>query len=114
MDRERCLTEGLKKSFDHFHEFTLNCGLPVGTLLMSRRNTCRRCNGKLLVEANSHVVVFYHIYFGSYLGSRVTKSCRKCKLCEHYGGWTEGGKQYFDEDCLQNEFLLSSEENCCN
>ena len=70
VDRKQCLTEGLKKSFEHFHEFTLNCGAPIGTILMSARSTCRRCNGKLLVEANGHVVVFYHIYFGSYLGSR--------------------------------------------
>jgi hypothetical protein len=110
VDREQCLTEGLKKSFDHFHDFTLKCGSPIGTILMSGRSTCRRCNGKLSVDANGHVVVFYHIYFGSYLGSRVKKSCRKCKLYEHYGGWTEGGKHYFDDDCLNNEFLLTSEE----
>ena len=110
LDRQQCLTEGLKKSFEHFHAFTLNCGTPIGTILMSARTTCRRCNGKLSVEANGHVVVFYHIYFGSYLGSRVKKSCRKCKLYEHYGSWTEGGKHYFDDDCLNNEFLLTSEE----
>ena len=74
VDRKQCLTEGLKKSFEHFHEFTLNCGAPIGTILMLARSTCRQCNGKLLVEANGDVVVFYHIYFGSYLGSRVKKS----------------------------------------
>ena len=55
LDRQQCLTKGLKKSFKHFHDFTLNCGAPIGTILMSSRSTCRRCNGKLLV------VVFYHI-----------------------------------------------------
>ena len=76
---------------------------------MSSRSTCRRCNGKLSVEANGHVV-FYHIYFGSYLGSRVKKSCHKCKLYKHYGDWTESGKHYFDDDCLNDEFLLTSDE----
>lgn len=110
VDRQQCLTEGLKKSFDLFHNFTLSCDTPIGTILMSGRSTCRRCNGKLLVDTNKHVVVFYHIYFGSYLGSRVTKSCRKCKLYEHYGGWTDVGKHFFDDDCLNQEFLLRSEE----
>ena len=46
---------------------------------------------------------------GSYLGSRVTKCCRTCKIYEHYGYWTSDGKRQLNDDCLANEFLLSSE-----
>ena len=35
LNLEQCLTEGLKKSFEHFHDFTLNCGAPIGTMSMS-------------------------------------------------------------------------------
>ncbi|CAB4004925.1 Hypothetical predicted protein [Paramuricea clavata] len=86
LDREQSLVEGFKKTFHQFHEFTLSCGSAIGTILISKRTACHRCGGKLLVEGNGNVVVFYHIYFGSYLGSRVKKSCRKCKVYEHYGG----------------------------
>ena len=49
--------------------------------------------------------------FGSYLGSRVTKWCRKCQIYEHYGFWTEKGDRYFDDDCCGGEFLLVSGES---
>lgn len=32
LDREQSLVEGFKKTFDRFHEFTLSCGSPIGTI----------------------------------------------------------------------------------
>ena len=66
------------------------------------------CGKALAVDPNTHVVVIYHEQRGSYLGSRVTKCCRSCKVYEHYGYWTQEGKRHFNDDCLSNEFLLSS------
>ena len=85
------LANGFKDLFKDFHDFTLSCGSPMGTILMSNRSTCRNCKRCLSIESKQHVVVFYHINLGSYVGCRVTKVCRKCKICEHYGYWTEKG-----------------------
>lgn len=96
--------------FREFHDFTLTTGNPMGSVLASKRNTCRICNEALSVDMRSHVVVIYHAQRGTYLGSRLTKFCRGCKLHEHYGYWTLNGQRHFDENCLENEFLLSSED----
>ena len=96
--------------FREFHDFTLTTGNPMGSVLASKRNTCRICNEALSVDMRSHVVVIYHAQRGTYLGSRLTKFCRGCKLHEHYGYWTLNGQRHFDENSLENEFLLSSED----
>ena len=103
-------TAGLRYQFRLFHDFAMAHGVPMGGILVCSRETCRRCDGRLQVDKNYHVVVFYHEYFGSYLGSRVTKCCRKCQIYEHYGFWTEKGNRYFKEDCCESSFLLTSEE----
>ncbi|CAB4017095.1 Hypothetical predicted protein [Paramuricea clavata] len=104
------LTEGLKENFRVFHDFSVRSGVPMGSVLITNRDQCRKCTRVLQVDDKTHVIVIYHIYFGSYLGSRITKWCRKCKIYEHYGYWTEGGNRYFNEDCLEQDFLLTSEE----
>jgi len=40
----------------------------------------------------------------------MTKQCRKCRIYEHYGFWTRDGIKYFDKHCLDNNFLLSTED----
>ena len=47
---------------------------------------------------------------GAYIGSRFTKKCSKFKIQEHYGFYERNGKRMFDDDCLTNEFLLTSED----
>ena len=64
--------------FPDFHNFSVNSGKPMATVLVSTREV-------LAVDANTHVVVIYHEQRGTYLGSRVTKCCRICKVYEHYG-----------------------------
>ena len=96
--------------FKSFHDFSVQCGNPIATILVSKRENCRICNKLLLLDGNTHVVVIYHEQYGTYLGSRVTKYCNNCKVHEHYGYWTVNGERKFEEDCLKNEFLLSSED----
>ena len=100
----------VERGFPDFHNFCLNSGKPMATVLVSLREKCRNCSKVLVVDANTHVVVIYHEQRGSYLASRVTKHCRTCKIYEHYGYWTQERKRHFDDDCLMNKFLLSSED----
>lgn len=104
------LKETSHEEFKMFHDFTVNCGQPLSTVLVSQRQSCRKCSATLTLDKNRHVVVIYHLERGTYLGSRLTKCCKKCKLYEHYGFWTHGGKKYFDGSCLKNKYLLSTED----
>lgn len=104
------LKETSEEVFHMFHGFTVDCGNPMGSILCSKREHCRICNKALSVESKSHVIVIYHEQRGSYLGSRVTKFCHTCKVYEHYGYWTVNGERQFDDSCLDNQFLLSSED----
>ena len=105
------LQEPANKQFKDFHDFSISCGLPLGSVLISDRKSCRKCGKALKVEEKRiHVVVIYHSELGTYLGSRIIKNCRACKIYEHYGFWTDDGVKHFDAKCLNNEFLLSSED----
>ena len=55
-------------------------------------------------------MVVYDEHRGTYLGPRVTKKCNTCKVHEHYGYWTSGKRRQFETDCLENDFLSSSED----
>ena len=79
--------------FQELHDISLELGQPLGTVLVSSQETCRICCNTLVLEKKVHPVVIYRSYRGTYLGSRVTKVCRRCKLCEHYGYWSHGRKK---------------------
>lgn len=102
--------KGSSEVFKLFHNFSVSCGNPMATILVSKQETCRMCKKPLLLDPNTHVVVIYDEQRGTYLGSRVTKNCNSCKVHEHYGYWTFKGKRQFEIDCLENNFLLSSED----
>ena len=104
------ITKGFKEDFREFHDFSLSCGIPMASILVSSRQLCRRCKKALVVEGKPRVVVIYHIFHGTYLGSRITKCCRRCKIYEHYGYWMENGERYFEDEFEKLDFLLSSEE----
>lgn len=104
------LKESSDEAFKAFHDFTVNCGQPLGTVLVSERQSCRKCSNSLTLDKNKHVVVIYHQECGTYLGSRLTKLCRKCKIYEHYGFWTQDGKKYLDANCLKKKYMLSTED----
>lgn len=99
-----------RDSFNVFYEFCVAENLAYGAVFVSNRETCRICNGNPTIVGGSKDVIVYHMTRGTYLGSRFTKQCRKCKLQEHYGFSNHRGKRIFDQDCLEKEFLLSTEE----
>ena len=104
------LKESSSEDFKKFHDFTVECGHPMASVLVSDHQFCRKCGRALVLEKKRHVVVIYHSERGSYLGCRMTKHCRKCKIYEHYGFWTCDGSKYFDNQCLGKKYLLSTED----
>ena len=100
----------VERGFPDFHNFSLNSGKPMPTVLVSLQERCRGCNN-LAVDPNTHVVVIYQEQRGSYLASRVTKCCRTCKIYEHYGYWTQEGKR--QKSCrIDNIFSPPSKPRC--
>ena len=99
-----------RELFREFHDFSLKCGKPIATILRSSRVNCRKCGKKLAFENKVSPVVIYSNRRGTYLGSRLTKVCRKCKIYEHHGYWSVEGKRRFNSDSASSEFLLSSED----
>ena len=99
-----------RELFREFHDFSLKCGKPIATVLSSSRVNCRKCAKKLAFENKVIPVVIYSNRRGTYLGSRLTKVCRKCKIYEHHGYWSVEGKRRFNSDSASSEFLLSSED----
>ena len=49
-------------------------------------------------------------YRGTFLGSRVSKLCRHCKIHEHYGYYTKESKKCYDRDVLLMDYLQSTED----
>ena len=92
-----------REVFREFHEFSLKCG-------SSSRVICQKCGKKLAYENKVIPVVIYSNHHGTYLGSRLTKVCRKCKIYEHHGYFSVDGKRHFNRDSVSLEFLLSSED----
>lgn len=81
-----------EEKFKEFHEYGVDCGVPLGALFVSDRELC--CKRTLIIDSDaSSVVVVYDDRKGTYLGSRVVKVCRRCKIYEHYDFWTKGGKR---------------------
>ena len=99
-----------KEQFHYFHDFTLQCGTPLGTILAAKRDSSRNCRKKLATDGKVFPVVIYSCQRGSYLGSCLTKRCHYCKLYEHYGYWSVNGTRQHDRDVLSLDFLLSSED----
>ena len=87
-----------KKLFYEFHDLSLISGQPMATILVSSHEVCRFCNKTLVVNSKIQPIVIYSSYCGTYLGSRITKVCHKCKVYEHYAYWTCDGKKHFTEE----------------
>jgi len=103
-----CISE--REQFKEFHDFAIECQQPMGTIFCSSHDNCRKCGKTLAIDNKLHPVVVYSCQRGTYLGCRVTKWCRRCKIYEHYGFWTEDKKKYYNSDCLTLDFILSSED----
>ena len=59
---ESNLNKSYKQCFSEFHDFTVDSGLPMASILATNREVCRRCNKTLTIEGKPHVVVIYHIF----------------------------------------------------
>ena len=68
------LQELANKQFKEFHDFSISCRLPLASVLISARKSCSN------VERQRNLP-FPEL--GTYLGSRVIKNCRSCKVYEH-------------------------------
>jgi hypothetical protein len=44
------VTKGFKEYFKELHNFSLNCGLPMSSVLVTNREVCHHCNKSLVVE----------------------------------------------------------------
>lgn len=99
-----------RNSFKSFNYFCCAKGVNFSAVFISKRQDCRLCGRKLTTLPNGKEIVVYHQTRGTYLGTRFTKQCRKCKVQEHYGFFNHAGKRVFNEDCLANEFILSTED----
>ena len=69
-----------RELFRDFNDFTLKCGKVIATVLSSSSDICQKCGRKLVFENKAIPVVIYSNHQGTYLGSRLTKLCRKCKF----------------------------------
>ena len=63
------LEEGEAETFRKFHNFTVDCGHPLGSVLVCQKETCRKCNKPLKLDNKPHPIVIYHSECGTYLGS---------------------------------------------
>jgi hypothetical protein len=97
-------------SFKQFDQFCVGQEFPFSAVFITEREYCRFCGAKLTVCEEHKDVVVYHLTRGTYLGSRFTKKCSRCKTQEHYGHYKKGGKRVFDGECLEKEFLLATED----
>ena len=97
-------------SFKAFDDFCKDKGYSCSAIFVTNRHTCRVCGRNLLVCDDAKDVIVYHMTRGTYIGSRFTKKCSKCKIQEHYGFYKRDSKRMFDDDCLTNEFLLTTED----
>ena len=96
--------------FEEFHNHTLDRGQPMATVFVTDRSNCRKCEKSLILEKDSHPVVIYHASRGTYMGCRLSKICRKCRIYEHCVYWTYNGQKHFHANSLQLPFLLSTED----
>ena len=63
-----------KKLFREFHDVTVN---------LAQQREYRQCCRALVVDNKPHPIVIYSLHRGTFLGSRITKLCSKCKIYEH-------------------------------
>ena len=105
LDSEMFISE--KDRFREFHNYTLMCGQPLATVLLSPQAICKNCHKQLSLDPKPHPIVIYSLK-GTYLGCRLTKFCQKCKLHQHYGYSTQGNEKTYAHDVLDLNFMLSN------
>ena len=94
------------------HDTSLEEGkLAFGVVLISEKAVCRLCGRKLIAKVIRPVnVIVYHDTKGTFMGCCIPKICsnRMCNLTQHYGYYTVGDKNFFDEDWDRHEYFACS------
>lgn len=95
-----------------FNDFSMEEGEHgLGVVLVTAKSNCRMCRNCLRLNiCRISDVIVYHETKGTCLGSKIPKVCcvKKCSFTQHYGYYTIGDKKYYDEDWVDNEYLLCS------
>ena len=72
LESEMLISE--KDRFREFHNYTLMCGQPLATVLLSPQAICKNCHKQLSLDPKPHPIVINSLK-GTYLGCRLTKFC---------------------------------------
>ena len=94
------LLKSYREFFRDFHDFTLKCASQLQLSLVPQEIYIESVKESWCSRTKQFL----------FLGSRLTKLCRKCKIYEHHGYWSVDGKRHFNRGYVLSEFLLSSED----
>ena len=89
-------------------------GNPLGIQLISSKETCRNCAGKLFVHGDRpSFPVLYNEDIVTVLGTHFRKYCENqskgCHFVQHYGFYTTDGIDgiIYDDDCYTLLYFMS-------
>lgn len=90
---------------------------PIGIILISKNNKCKKCDSKLLVRGDrpSRVTVYTEI-FGTVPGTHYRKFCsnsrKGCNFTQHYGYSADGSLSgvVYDDDWRAAKYFVSTSE----
>ncbi len=94
----------------------LGADVPLGVVLISGKNSCRKCGSQLYIRADrTSTVTVYDDILGTLPGTHYVKYCRKrgcSSFQQHYGHYTQGstGEMAFDEDWSTLPYFMSTRE----
>ena len=63
--REENINKGYKECFLNFHDFAVDCGMPMASILSTNRTDCRRCKKTLVADGKPRIVVFLSYFLGN-------------------------------------------------
>lgn len=97
----------------------LNKGIPLGVVLISKKENCDVCGSSLKVRADRPAIVtVYDDRFGTLPATHFTKYCRKtgCSFQQHYSFSTRGDPSEitYDSTWQSLSYFMSSRETAFN
>ena len=97
------------------HQLAGYNGKPLGILLISKRQTCKKCGGKLLVRGDRpSFPVVYSEDIGTVSGTHFRKYCENqskgCHFVQHYGFYSDEDSEgvVYDSDYVKLPFFMST------
>ena len=117
VENMKVMDKGMFASDDELVQEICPCSdeLQLGVVLVSPRDTCLVCGGKLYIRAQrSSSVVIYDDRFGTMAATHYVKYCRRqsCSLQQYYGFYTQGsvGEVHYNDDWYTLPYFMSSRE----